>query len=156
MMESLKKLDIIEDKILLHPNPILRTVSKPINKVDKRVKDTVEVMFKVLKKYDGAGLAGIQINYPHRVFVMGRNVFINPIITSGRGTVISKEGCLSVPMLTGFVKRRKFVQLNAWDLDGNFINKEYRNIEAVTIQHEIDHLDGILFLDKDMGAGDVR
>ena len=115
-------------------------------------------------EHRGVGLAANQVNLPFRLFVaneMGNPdegeelVFINPVISRGKGIDESEEGCLSIPGVNRLVKRNKSIHVNAYSLDGKEINQTVEGFLAKIIQHETDHLDGVLFIDR-LGDGVLR
>ncbi len=144
-------------QIITYPHPTLRYQAKPIRKVDARLKEIVERMFQLMYEHRGVGLAATQVDLPLRLFVMnstGRQgdgqeiVMINPVISRPRGNEIAEEGCLSLPSIHGNVIRAKTIRVNAFTLDGQEINQDFSGYEARIIQHETDHLDGALFIDR--------
>lgn len=144
-------------QIITYPHPTLRYQAKPLRKVDARLKEIVDRMFELMYEYRGVGLAATQVDLPLRLFVMnstGRQgdgqeiVMINPVISRPRGNEIAEEGCLSLPSIHGNVIRAKTIRVNAFTLDGQEINQDFSGYEARIIQHETDHLDGSLFIDR--------
>lgn len=144
-------------QIITYPHPTLRYQAKPLRKVDARLKEIVDRMFQLMYEYRGVGLAATQVDLPLRLFVMnstGRQgdgqeiVMINPVISRPRGNEIAEEGCLSLPSIHGNVIRAKTIRVNAFTLDGQEINQDFSGYEARIIQHETDHLDGSLFIDR--------
>lgn len=151
-------------EVILFPHPTLRYKSKPIRRVDKALNDIVREMFRLMYEHRGVGLAANQVNLPFRLFVaneMGNPdegeelVFINPVISRGKGIDESEEGCLSIPGVNRLVKRNKSIHVNAYSLDGKEINQTVEGFLAKIIQHETDHLDGVLFIDR-LGDGVLR
>ena len=144
-----------KDLVLLQfPDERLRKVSKPINSFDAELKALSEKMLRVMYESKGIGLAAPQINHPIRMIVIDisedRNnplIFVNPKLTSFKGNIKSDEGCLSVPEIRTTVKRHETISLLAQNLDGSEINIEADDLLSICIQHEIDHLDGKLFID---------
>ncbi|MFK7734837.1 MAG: peptide deformylase [Pirellulaceae bacterium] len=143
--------------IITFPHPTLRVEAKPIRKVDGMLKQLVARMFELMYEHSGVGLAATQVDLPIRLFVMnptGRKgegeerVLINPVITKPRGNEESEEGCLSLPNVHGNVVRAKTIHLNAFDLTGKEIDEDFSGFEARIMQHESDHLDGTLFVDR--------
>ena len=142
-------------KILEFPDPRLRTVAKPVAEVDETIKRLIADMFDTMKDAQGIGLAATQIDVHLRVIVMnlgeddiGPRVFINPEIEPLDESVDPyEEGCLSVPGFYEKVDRPAHVVIRALDGEGKAFEEEARGLLAVCIQHEIDHLDGILFTD---------
>lgn len=142
-------------KIIKYPNSILRKTAEKVVSFDNKIKEISEEMYRIMKKSEGIGLAGPQVNINKRIIIVGNlsneeyNVYINPEITSfSDGKEISEEGCLSLPNIFGLVKRSKKIYLKYNDLEGNKIKEKIKGLKAIVIQHEIDHLNGILFIDR--------
>jgi peptide deformylase len=145
-------------QIIQYPHPVLRHPSKPLKRVDPELRAMIREMFGLMYAANGIGLAANQVGLPYRLFVLNlkasaeapeeEHVFINPVITSRKGTAEGEEGCLSLPGLYAQVKRSERAVLNAYDLDGQEINLELDGLFARAAQHEIDHLDGVLFIDR--------
>lgn len=144
-------------ELVLHPHPILRHRSKPIARVDKELKDIAHEMLRLMYALRGVGLAANQVALPVRMFVCNPTgvpeegpemVFINPVITKQKGIQDAEEGCLSLPGVNAAVKRSKSLWINAYDLSGKEIDMEVSGFLARIIQHETDHLDGVLFVDR--------
>lgn len=131
---------------------ILRKKSKEIEKINENVLLLIEDMVETMKNEQGVGLAAPQVGMLKRVVVIdageGLIKLINPVIMSESGEQVEVEGCLSVPGVMGEVKRPKKVVVEALDTEGNRIVLEGENLLARALCHEIDHLDGILFVDK--------
>ena len=142
-------------EILEFPDPRLRTVAKPLPQVDDSVRRLCDDMLETMYEAAGIGLAATQVNVHRRVLVMDtseeRNrprVYINPEISVIDETPSGyDEGCLSVPGFYEEVYRPRRVRVTALDRDGNPFTEELEGIAAVCLQHEIDHLDGKLFVD---------
>ncbi len=142
--------------IITHPNDILRAENKQISSEMLKTDDFKQLilnMAETMHKRDGIGLAAPQIGKNIQICVVntenGDLVLINPKIKKkGFGTDIEEEGCLSIPGVYGTVKRAKKISVNAIDPDGNKINFIAKGLFARVIQHEVDHLNGILFIDK--------
>jgi peptide deformylase len=142
-------------KILEFPDPRLRKVAKPVAEVDETIKRLIADMFDTMKDAQGIGLAASQIDVHLRVIVMnlgeddiGPRVFINPEIEPlGESVDPYEEGCLSVPGFYEKVDRPAHVMIRALDGEGKAFEEEARGLLAVCIQHEIDHLEGKLFVD---------
>lgn len=143
-------------KILTIPNPILRQKSQPIVKFDANLAELVSNLTTALKAQKdplGLGLSAPQIGVLKRVFVvrMANNVikpFINPeIIRFSKKKTLLLEGCLSIPTFYGHVLRPAEIDVEAFDKSGKKFKAHYTNLVARTIQHELDHLNGILFID---------
>ena len=151
-------------KIVTHPNPILRKISKEINVktiTDKKFQELCDNMIRTMKEKDGVGLAAPQIGKNIRVVIVntkeGPICVINPVITKKsliRET--DEEGCLSVPGTFGRVKRHKNISCTFTDREGNSIKVEAKGYMARIFQHEIDHLNGILFIDKAKNIKEVK
>ena len=142
-------------KILVFPDSRLRTVSEPVTEFDDELKALVADMAETMYDAPGIGLAAIQVNVPKRVLVMDLSeskndlqVFVNPELT-----VIDEEpreveeGCLSVPGIYASVTRPSKVRINAQDIDGKHFEVEADELLSVCIQHEVDHLNGKVFVD---------
>jgi len=142
-------------EILEFPDPRLRTVAKPVEKVDDELRKLIDDMFETMYAAPGIGLAATQVNVHQRLIVMDLSedhsqprVFINPEITPLTDDVAPyEEGCLSVPGFYEKVQRPARVRIKALDRDGNEFEEEADELLATCIQHEIDHLDGKLFVD---------
>ena len=142
-------------EILEFPDPRLRTVAKPVETVDDELRKLIDDMFETMYAAPGIGLAATQVNVHQRLIVMDLSedqsqprVFINPEITPLTDDVAPyEEGCLSVPGFYEKVQRPARVRIKALDRDGNEFEEEADELLATCIQHEIDHLDGKLFVD---------
>jgi peptide deformylase len=145
-------------KIIQYPHPTLRHPSKPLKRVDADVRRMVREMFDAMYTAKGVGLAANQVDLPYRLFIANlksdpkevaeERVFINPVLSQRRGLDEAEEGCLSLPGLYAQVKRPERVVINAYDLDGQEIHEEVDGLLARVVQHETDHLDGVLFIDR--------
>jgi peptide deformylase len=140
--------------ILEFPDPRLRTRAVPVATVDNSLRDLIDDMLETMYAARGIGLAATQVNVHKRVLVTdvseGRNqprAFINPEILSRDGSETSEEGCLSVPGYYDEVQRAARVRVRALDRDGKSFEEDLDGLLAVCVQHEIDHLDGKLFVD---------
>jgi len=140
--------------ILEYPDPRLRTRAQPVTRFDAELKQLVNDMFETMYAAPGIGLAATQVDVHKRVIVIDVSkdhdqplVFINPEILSREGEEISEEGCLSVPENFADVKRAAQVRIRARDRDGAVFERDYDDVLAVCIQHEMDHLEGKLFVD---------
>lgn len=150
-------------EILVIPDKRLREVSKPVAKVTPQVKALVEDMFETMYDAPGIGLAAIQIGVPERIVTMdlakrekgsdeepkpNPRVFINPeIVWHSEDKAPYEEGCLSIPDYYEEVERPAKVRVRYMDLDGKQHEEEAEGLFATCIQHEVDHLDGVLFID---------
>lgn len=141
-------------EVLRFPDERLRTVAKPIEKIDNEISKLIDDMFETMKDENGIGLAATQVNEHRRLVVMDVSeeqteprVFINPEITHMEGKTISEEGCLSVPNNYAKVERAEKITVEALDRDGKPFSLDAEGLLAVCIQHELDHLKGKLFVD---------
>ncbi|RMF20092.1 MAG: peptide deformylase [Gammaproteobacteria bacterium] len=142
-------------QILEFPDPRLRTVAKPVTKVDARIQRLVDDMFETMYDAPGIGLAATQVNVHERVIVIDVSedkdeplVFINPEVEVLDGEPVPMaEGCLSVPGFYEDVERIEHVRVRALDRNGEPFELEAEGLLAVCIQHELDHLNGKLFVD---------
>ncbi len=132
-------------------SPVLREASRPVEAVDEELRRFVADLFETMYAAKGVGLAANQVGVARRVAVIDadgtRLVLINPRIEESSGRETAEEGCLSIPDLYGDVTRPDRVVLEALDQDGRPYRVELTGLAARAAQHEIDHLDGILFLD---------
>lgn len=142
-------------EILHYPDPRLRTKAKPVDTVDDAVRALVDDMFETLYAAPGIGLAATQINVHQRVIVVDVSqeqnqplCLINPEIVSAEGSESAEEGCLSVPDIFETVSRAKAIRVRALDRDGSLREFDASGLTAVCIQHEMDHLEGKLFVDR--------
>ncbi|NII10831.1 peptide deformylase [Oleiagrimonas sp. C23AA] len=140
--------------ILEFPDPRLRTVAKPVSVFDEAIKTLVADMFETMYEANGIGLAATQVNVHQRVFVMdiseqrdAPQALINPRIVEKSGEQVYQEGCLSFPGLYADVERAGWVRIEAEDTEGQTFSVQADGLMAVCIQHELDHLDGKVFVD---------
>jgi len=140
--------------ILSFPDPRLRTIAKPVESVNADYKTLTDDMLETMYDAEGIGLAATQVNVHERVVVMDlsedRNqpmVFINPEIVEKKGQAEGSEGCLSVPGQQAMVERAEWIKCRYQDLEGNSNELEAEGLLAICIQHELDHLQGKLFVD---------
>ena len=158
-------------KIRIWPDPALSEVAKPVATVDEEIRTLIDDMFETMYEANGVGLAATQIAVPHRVLVIdldpskdasehpevqaeldaflfkGAQEFINPEIVAREGSIVWEEGCLSVPGYTDKVKRAEKIEIEALDRNGEKFRLEAAGLYAVALQHEIDHLDGKVFVE---------
>ena len=148
-------------EIIILPDKQLRLVSKPIEKVTTEIRKLADDMFETMYDAPGIGLAAIQVAQPLRLITMDLarkneegevtpqpRVFINPeILTSSEETSVYEEGCLSIPEYYEEVERPAKVRVRFTDLDGKTHEEDAEGLFATCIQHEIDHLNGVLFVD---------
>jgi peptide deformylase len=145
-------------EIIQYPHPTLRHRSKPVTKVDAELRAIVAEMFELMYQAEGVGLAANQVNLPYRLFVTNyegdpqnkeaEQVFINPVLSKGHGQIEGDEGCLSIPEVRAPVVRQETIHVQAYDLSGNEIEGDVNGFLARILQHETDHLDGTLFIDR--------
>jgi len=140
--------------ILEFPDPRLRTVAKPVERVDDTLRQLVDDMFETMYAAPGIGLAATQVNVHQRLLVLDVSedqsrpmVFINPEILSKDGSQVYQEGCLSVPGIFADVTRFNQITVRAMDRDGKEFELTADGLLAVCIQHEMDHLAGKVFVD---------
>ena len=143
--------------ILILPDKRLRKVSEPVKKIDAGIRNLVADMFETMYEAPGIGLAAIQVGVPLRVVTMDLSkkedhsepeVFINPeIVSSSEERSVYEEGCLSIPDIHEDVERPARVKIRYLDLDGKPREAEAEGLFATCIQHEVDHLNGVLFID---------
>lgn len=145
-------------QILPYPHPALRWKSEPVREINAALRQTVREMFELMYSANGIGLASNQVGIPQRFFVLNLTgdpaekdeeiVFINPEIIKRKGTAEGEEGCLSFPGLYGPVKRSDQIVVEAFDLQGQMFEMDLDELAARAVQHENDHLDGVLFIDR--------
>ena len=140
--------------ILEYPDPRLRIRAEPVTKVDAEIVQLVDDLLETMYAASGIGLAATQVDRHLRVLAVdvseARNepyCLINPEIVEAEGRTSSDEGCLSVPEYYDAVERAERIQVRALDRDGNALAFEAEGVLAISLQHEIDHLDGRLFVD---------
>jgi peptide deformylase len=140
--------------ILEFPDPRLRTVAKPVAEVNGRIVDLADRMLETMYEAPGIGLAATQVNFHQRLIVIDISenkdqplILINPEITASEGEIETNEGCLSVPGFYEPVDRFQSIQINAVGRDGEPFTMAAEDLLAVCIQHEMDHLEGKLFVD---------
>jgi peptide deformylase len=144
--------------VIHYPHPTLRHVSKPLKRVDAELRGWIAEMFELMYKFEGVGLAANQVDLPYRVFIANVEgdpnatdaecVFINPVIIRGSGQAEREEGCLSIPGVYAPVNRKEKVTVQAYNLAGEEVSGDFEGLFARIVQHEIDHLDGRLFIDR--------
>lgn len=139
-------------KIVEIGDPVLREKARPVAKITDAVHRLLDDMAETMYAAKGLGLAAPQVGVSKRVIVVdagyGLYELINPEIISARGSDINREGCLSIPGIWGEVKRAAEVRVRALGRDGKTVEFEAKELFARALQHEIDHLDGILFVDR--------
>lgn len=143
--------------ILTVPDPILKEVSQPVDQVDDELRELMDDMLQTMYAADGIGLAAIQVGVPKRIIVMDLagsdedpkpRYFVNPVLSDPSDTLKPyEEGCLSVPTVYDEVERPDRIRIQYLDYDGKPQDEIAEGMFAVCIQHEMDHLEGVLFID---------
>lgn len=149
-------LPVADLKILIYPHPALRRKASPIPNVDRHVREVALRMLQLMHQAPGVGLAAPQVGLPWRLFVANPTgqpendlVFINPAFTElSRESEDREEGCLSLPNINGQIRRPVAVTITAQDLHGKPFTLQASGLPARIWQHENDHLDGVLIIDK--------
>ena len=143
--------------ILIYPDPFLLKKAAPVTRVDERIRELILDLFETMRAASGVGLAATQIGAGHRVIVVDIShvepevaplALVNPEIVESRGLEEGTEGCLSLPGVEGVVPRAEFVLVKALDGQGRPLQIPAHGLLARALQHEIDHLDGVLFIDR--------
>ena len=155
-MELLSGIDLSTLAILKYPDPRLKAPAAEIGAIDDDIRRLAGRMLEILYAAHGVGLAATQVGIPLRVFVANpagepgpdEAVYINPRIVDQDGTILQDEGCLSFPGITTKIKRRKKVTLRAVNLEGESFEQTRQDLPARIFQHEMDHLDGVLLVDR--------
>ena len=145
-------------KIVEYPHPALLAPTVAVRHVDKALRLQVGQMFELMYEAGGIGLAANQVALPFRMVIMNidtekhdknrEEIFINPVIVQQKGSVEDEEGCLSFPGLYSKVRRAKEVTVDAYNLQGEQVRLQASGLAARAWQHEIDHLDGKVFIDR--------
>ena len=157
-------------RIINYPHPTLRRESKRLKRVDAELRKLVREMFDLMycDDHKGIGLAANQVDLPYRLFIVNlaadpaltdqEHVFINPELSHPKGMAEAEEGCLSLPGLYAPVRRPEKITINAYTLEGQEVTYELDGLFARVVQHETDHLDGMLFIDRlsETAKRDVR
>jgi peptide deformylase len=153
--------------ILVYPDPRLKEISKPVAQLDDSLRSFVLDLEETMRAGPGGvGIAAPQVGRLERIVIVdvsgkpkikhhGRLILINPEIISQEGSAVGREGCLSVPEYTGNVARAKFITLRALDEFGKAREFQMERYEARAVQHEMDHLDGLLLLDRLVSRRDL-
>lgn len=143
-----------ELRILTFPDRRLRRKARPVAAAGEKLQRLADDMLETMYASSGVGLAAIQVNVARRVLVMDVSeerdtprCYVNPEIVSSEGEVVSEEGCLSVPEFTAEVPRAERVTVRAYTTEMKPVEEELEGLASICIQHEIDHLDGKLFID---------
>lgn len=152
-------------ELVLYPDPILRRVATPVTRVDDELRARVEEMFEIMYANGGVGLAAPQVGWSERLFVVNvsgerdpelERVYINPELSVPKGNaaeILDEEGCLSIPGVRGRVARPQRVIVRALDVRAQPFEEDISDLDARVVQHEQDHLDGILFITR-LGISD--
>jgi len=141
-------------KVRRYGDPVLRRRAEPIATVTPEIRRLADDMIETMYDEVGIGLAAPQIGASVRLLVVGdeevrgAQVLVNPVITEQGGTVTAEEGCLSLPGFFAPVTRAQWVKVEAQDLEGQPLSLTARGLRSRVFQHEIDHLDGVLFIDR--------
>ena len=144
-------------KIIQYPHPTLRHVSKPLKRVDAELHAAIKQMFELMYAAKGVGLAANQVDLPYRFFIVNPQgdpvkgeemVFINPVLSRHKGSAEAEEGCLSLPGLYADVMRAEHVTIDAYNLAGEAVHLDVEGFLARVLQHETDHINGKLFIDR--------
>lgn len=145
-------------RVVHFPHPTLMRASKPLSRVDAELRQIVAEMFELMYLNNGIGLAANQVNLPYRLFVANVTgdstekqhelVFLNPVLSKHKGSEEKEEGCLSLPGVYAPVRRPTNIHVSAYDLSGKEISADVDGLLARVIQHENDHLDGVMFIDR--------
>jgi len=151
--------------MVYYPDPRLEQKSAPIRKVTPELRAAIPGMFEIMYKHRGIGLAGPQVGVMQRIIVANlacdpaqkdlEQIFINPEIVKRSGTMLEEEGCLSLPGVAAKIKRAAQVHVRWTDLEGKEWEAEVEGLPSKLFQHEIDHLDGVLMIEK-MSAADLK
>ncbi len=144
-------------KLRIYGDPVLREKSTPVEEFNDELRETIKRMADLMYKVKGLGLAANQVGIPKRFFILdvkqkeGKpelEVYINPEILQSEGETEYEEGCLSIPGYYAKVERYAKLYIRAFDPDGNPFEKELTGLHAIAFQHEYDHIEGILFVDR--------
>ncbi|KGQ71505.1 peptide deformylase [Chelonobacter oris] len=140
--------------VLKYPDERLRTQAKPVEAVDDAIREIIDDMFDTMYHDEGIGLAATQVDIHRQIITIdiegdkqNQIVLINPEILESSGETGIEEGCLSIPGCRGLVPRKAFITVKALDRNGNEFTLKADELLAICIQHEIDHLNGVLFVD---------
>ncbi|MFG0296738.1 MAG: peptide deformylase [Maioricimonas sp. JB045] len=145
-------------QIVYHPHPALSWKSTDVTRIDAQLRSVVREMFDLMYEAKGIGLAANQVALPFRFFIVNLTgdpeeteeelVFINPVIRKKKGSEFGEEGCLSLPGIYAEVQRAEEVVIEAYDLSGQPIQATLDDLAARVVQHETDHLDGVMFTER--------
>jgi peptide deformylase len=142
-------------QLVYYPDPALRQKGEPITVIDAELIQIVDRMAEIMREAKGMGLAAQQVGLAKQLFIINLTrepddlrAYVNPTLVKQKGFVEIEEGCLSFPRLYARVRRAKSIQVQAYDLRGNEVTIDVKDLEARCWQHEIDHLNGVLFIDR--------
>lgn len=147
----------MERKVRTYPDPVLARKAVPVMEITDEIRTLAADMIETMYADKGIGLAAPQVGESVRLITIDLSgpekredprVFVNPVLTNLEGEVDSEEGCLSVIGYRTTVTRAERLHLSATDLDGNPVEMDADDLMAICLQHEVDHLDGVLFIDK--------
>lgn len=144
-------------RILTYPDPVLREPAEPVTNIDGKIQQLIDDMADTMYNAPGVGLTSNQVGELFRVIIFDTSpkdepndltVLINPEIVEADGIIVDEEGCLSVIDYRADVKRAEYVTVKGIDREGNPITLKKEGLTAIVLQHEVDHLNGILFIDR--------
>jgi len=143
-------------EIVYYPDPVLRKPTTAVAEIDDALRQRVREMFEVMYEAGGVGLAAPQVGWSVRLCVVnptpddrsGEMVLVNPVLAEAQGSEVAEEGCLSLPDVRGNVPRWARVKVRCYSLDGKLMEQEADGLLARIFQHEIDHLEGRLIIDR--------
>jgi peptide deformylase len=145
-------------KIVQYPHPALRFSARPLTAINERVRTQARQMLDLMYEAKGLGLASNQVGLPYQLIVINstadpsnpqeEQIFINPVIIERKGAQEGEEGCLSFPDVFAKVRRAKTVTTKAYNLKGELVEVTCSDLKARLVQHEVDHLHGVLYIDK--------
>jgi peptide deformylase len=145
-------------RIVPYCHPALRFESRPVTTIDDHLRSVIREMFELMYVAKGIGLAANQVGLPYRFFILNlasdkekrdeEQVFLNPDIVKRHSSIVGEEGCLSFPGLYSNVQRARKIKVQAFDLNGQPFELEAEDLLSRAIQHENDHIDGVLFIDR--------
>jgi len=155
MIMEQNHLDLNDLRIRYYPDPVLRKRADEITNITPELADLADTMIELMLKADGIGLAAPQVGLSIRLVTVNltgkpqdAQVLINPVLSDFQGYQESHEGCLSLPGISGKVRRHAACTVQALDLDGNKFVIDLVDLPATCLQHETDHLNGVLFIDR--------
>ena len=147
--------DLNKLHIVHYPAPVLRKQTEPLAEIHRFLDEMAARMAELIREEQGIGLAAPQVGWPFRFVLLnttlepgGEQAFVNPVIIRREGRILEQEGCLSVPGVFAKVRRAEKVRVRATQLNGAEVELEAEGIAARAWQHELDHLDGMLFMDR--------